>query len=124
MSYMDFYRQYTLVDTRRTVKVYVLFVMINVVYGIIMAISTDISFLLDPIVYGVLAMVVITRKSWVFALISVIWALIGCFLSFIDEGIPTGILVIIIGIITVIKLRKIRKAYNVFKKTGILPMQV
>lgn len=80
--------------------------------------------ILDIVFYLIFGILLLLRKKWYFSLPVTIYSGIGTIITLAMAGAAAGVLALIAGIISTIKLKKINAAYKQYKERGVLPQNV
>lgn len=81
--------------------------------------------IIDIVVFVLFGVLVLIKKKWYFSLIISIYCGLACALALTLNGVPTGIILLMLAIGNTVSLYRINKAYITYVQTGQMPqMQI
>ena len=77
----------------------------------------------ECIFFVAFAILLVKKKTYIIPLILTIYCVVCLVINIIEEGNPSGVVGIVIGIMLIIRLRRINDEYGSYTKTGIYPSE-
>lgn len=119
-----FYKQFASKNTNGWVIAIVVVCFFTAAISIPSLVFGNLLSILDIVFYLIFGILLLLRKKWYFSLPVTIYSGIGTIITLAMAGAATGVLALIAGIISTIKLKKINAAYKQYKERGVLPQNV
>ena len=124
LTWKEFYNRYVSKKSRNMVTWMIVICFVTAAISIGVGVAAESAlFILDLMVYVTMGVLLLSTKHWIFALLPTIYSGIWTVVSFANEGTPSGIAALVIGIGSVGLLRKAGKAYTRYKETGEVPAE-
>lgn len=117
----SFYKQFASKSTKGWTTTLIVGCFLTVVSSILPLMSGNIFSILDIAFYLAFGILLIVQKKWYFALPVTIYSGIWTIVTVLMAGAATGILALIAGIASTIKLKKLNEAYKQYKTSGLFP---
>ena len=117
----SFYKQFASKNTKGWTTTLIVGCFLTVVSSILPLMSGNIFSILDIVFYLAFGILLIVQKKWYFALPVTIYSGIWTIVTVLMAGAATGILALIAGIASTIKLKKLNEAYKQYKTSGLFP---
>ncbi len=119
-----FYKQFASKNTNGWVIAIVVLCFFTAAISIPTLLFGNVFSILDIAFYLLFGILLLVQKKWYFSLPITIYSGIGTIITLAMAGAATGILALIAGIISTVKLKKINAAYKQYKEHGTLPQNV
>ena len=89
--------------------------------AVLLGLTGDLLAVMDIAVYAIMGAALLGSKHYIFALIPTIYSAIFTVVGIINGGTPSGIVALVVGAACIGALQKAQKAYDLYKKQGIIP---
>lgn len=117
----QFYYMYASKNTKGLSTALIVICFITAAISLVSLLFGNFLSFVDFAYYIVFAFLMLFKKNWVFPLAVTIYSGVFSLFGLLVSGIASGIVVLVIGIMCVIRLRKVNGAYEIYKKTRQLP---
>lgn len=128
LSWKDFYSRFVSKKVKSTVvwMVVICFVTAVISIGLTAVLEGDLDpiyCIMDVAVYGLSGVLLLATKHWATVLLPTIYGAVWTVVSMANDGTPTGIVAIVVGVTCISVLQKAQKAYQAYKTTGVIPAE-
>lgn len=124
MTWKEFYTQFASKKTNSSATSMAVICFISAALSLILTIVfEDMIGIMDVAVYTTFGILLLTTKHWSCALCPTLYSAVWTIVNLAAGGTPGGILALIVGISSVSSLMKVNKAYNNYRKNGVIPTQ-
>ena len=122
-SFAEFYELVASSKTKGQIKALGIIAIITAALSLVLTFTLNPLGVIDVIFYTVMAVLLFKKRSWIIPLIMVIYSGIFTIIELAVSGTPSGIVVLIVGIMAIINMKKLDTAYKNYQSTGIMPTE-
>lgn len=121
MSGKEFFDRYAAKNTKGWATAMVVICFLTAAVSIAQMLLLSIWSAIDAAFYVAMGVLLLSRKKWIYALLPTLYSILGSVLALALGGKATGIVALIIGIMSTISLRRGDKEYQAYKTSHCLP---
>lgn len=122
ITYLDFFEKFASRKTKGNIKTTGIIAIITSVLSLALVAMGNYLSVIDLIVYAVLAVLILKKKSWVFTLVLACYSGLFTIIGLVMSGTPSGIFALVMAIMATINGKKLSDAYNNYIATGVFPV--
>ncbi len=122
MPYLDFFDKFASKKTKGNIKTTGIIAIITSVLSLALVAMGNYLSVIDLIVYAVLAVLILKKKSWIFTLVLACYSGLFTIIGLVMSGTPSGIFALVMAIMATINGKKLSDAYNNYIATGAFPV--
>lgn len=116
-----FYKQFASKNTKSWVNLFIIACFVTAVFTSANIFKGNTLYALDCIFYLVFGILLVFKKKWYFFLVVSIYSGIGTILAITSGNIGSGLLALVAGIISTVKIKKLNALFKQYKEYGIFP---
>lgn len=121
-TFEQFFEAYAASATKSRLKILAIicFITAGLSLVFVLALGNYLS-VVDVAFYTVFGILLLKKRNWVFPLVVTIYSGTFTVITIAMGGIPGGVVSLILGVLSVISMKKLNTAYQEYQSTGVLP---